>query len=131
MQLHHFTETMEHERFNVVTISFQADYWAKIWLEETASRFPLWFDPDKKLYDLFGLERSYWRSRSFRTLFFYLKEILKGRKIHDSKSDTNQLGGDFVVNAQGILCFSHRSRDPLDRPDSIVLEKKIRTLCNE
>jgi len=42
--------------------------------------------------------------------------MLNGRKWRDIQGDSGQLGGDFIVNANGIIRLAYYSRDPSDRP---------------
>jgi len=74
-------------------------------------------DREREVYKSYQLERSYWRSRSLKTIWVYFKARLAGKKAHDSHGDdTNQLGGDFIVDVQGKLRFVYPSYDPADRP---------------
>ena len=51
------------------------------------------------------------------TLHHIFKAWLAGKKAHDSHGDdTSQLGGDFIVDRNGILRLVYPSHDPADRP---------------
>ena len=101
---------------NVVTISFGTTYWANVWLSETRSPFLLLLDQTHEVYRQFGLERSVWRSWGPKNLWYYASAVLRGEKLKEKRGDTNQLGGDFVVDQNGILRMSYLSQDPTDRP---------------
>ncbi len=101
---------------DVVIISFGTPYWARIWLEESQSPYPLFLDPDRAAYRAYGLERSLLRSWGLRTLSYYAKALLKGEEWRGIRGDSGQLGGDFIVDAKGIVRLAHPSRDPTDRP---------------
>ena len=60
-------------------------------------------------------------------MFHYLKLILRGEKLLPVQGDPHQLGGDFVVDAAGIIRLAHRSKDPVDRPP---VEKLLAVLRN-
>jgi alkyl hydroperoxide reductase subunit AhpC len=100
----------------VVFISFGAPEPAKIWLEQTCPSFRLLLDPERKVYSLYGLERSWLRSWNLRTLWYYFKALLAGRKLRGIQGDSAQLGGDFIVDAKGMLRLVHPNRDSADRP---------------
>ncbi|MBX7233151.1 MAG: hypothetical protein K1X65_02130 [Caldilineales bacterium] len=42
--------------------------------------------------------------------------MLAGQKLRRIQGDPHQLGGDFVLDATGVLRLAHTSKDPLDRP---------------
>lgn len=74
-------------------------------------------DPDRSAYRAYGLERSFLRSRSLKTRWYYLKAWLSGKKTFESQGeDTSQLGGDFIVDNTGTLRLIYPSHDPTDRP---------------
>lgn len=91
--------------------------------------FDVLLDHDRAIYKAYELERSYWRSRNMKTRWVYLKAWLDGRKAPDSYGDdTSQLGGDFIVDKNGILRLIYPSHDPTDRPpvdDLIAILKDI------
>jgi peroxiredoxin len=101
---------------DVVTISFGTPYWARIWLEESRSPYPLFLDPERAAYKAYGLERSLLRSWGLRTLSYYARALLKGEEWRGIRGDSGQLGGDFIVDSKGIVRLAHPSRDPTDRP---------------
>jgi len=113
---------------NVVAISFGIEYWARAWLQETNSPFPVLLDPEKSSYAAYGLERSFWRSWGPRTLLYYARAVLRGQKLHGNRGDTDQLGGNFIVDAGGIVRFAYESRDPTDRPSIERLLSVLRAL---
>jgi hypothetical protein len=112
----------------VVTISFESSHWTKVWLEETQSPFPFLLDPEREAYRAYGLQTSALRAWSPRTLWYYLKAAWQGRERLGKRGDTDQLGGDFIVDRQGIVRLSQPSRDPLDRPPVNQIFKTLRQL---
>ncbi len=109
----------EVERLNaqVLIISFGTLPAVQQWLKATCGSFEVLLDRDRTVYTAYGLERSYWRSRSLRTRWYYFKAWLAGkRSLAAPCEDTSQLGGDFVVDRSGRLSLVHPSRDPADRP---------------
>jgi peroxiredoxin len=101
----------------VFVISFGTLPAVQGWLKETCGNFTVLLDRERSVYNAYGLERSYWRSRSLRTRWVYFKAWLSGKKTHDSHGDdTSQLGGDFIIDTQGNLRFTYPSYEPADRP---------------
>ena len=111
-------EQFAHHGAKVVTISFATQrYWAEAWLAETQSPFPLLIDPERLAYQAYGLESSALRSWGWRNLAHYARAILRGDKlIKEKRGDTDQLGGDFLVDAAGIVRLAQPSHNPTDRP---------------
>lgn len=101
------------------------------WMSETCADFTVLLDRERIVYSAYRLERSYLRSRSLKTRWYYFKAWLSGKKTHDSHGDdTSQLGGDFIVDKNGILRLAYPSHEPVDRPpvDDLL---KILTTMNE
>ncbi|MEZ4711047.1 MAG: peroxiredoxin-like family protein [Caldilineaceae bacterium] len=113
---------------NIVAISFGIAYWARMWLQETNAPFPILLDPEQTAYTAYGLERSFWRSWGPRTLLYYAKAILRGQKLLGNRGDSEQLGGNFIVDANGIVRFAYASREPTDRPSIDTLMSALRRL---
>ena len=61
----------ESHKTDVVTISFGTPYWARAWLEEIRSPFPLLLDRKRTAYQAYGLERSLFRSWGWQTISYY------------------------------------------------------------
>lgn len=101
---------------NVVTISFAVSYWANTWLHETNSPFPFLLDPERHAYHAYGLRSSVFRSWSPANLWYYAKAVWHKRETFGKRGNPHQLGGDFVVDPQGIVRLAHPSHDPTDRP---------------
>lgn len=109
----------EFDRLNtqVLVISFvENEYWAHAWLEETESPFPLLLDPDREAYEAYDLERSVFGSWGPRVLWYYAKQVLTGRRLRSIQGDPNQLGADFIVDADGTIRLAYYSEDATDRP---------------
>lgn len=78
-------------------------------------------DPERTAYRAFGLGRgSWWRVTGWRTLLGYFRLLLRGRlpRLPVPGDDVLQLGGDFVLDRDNRLRYSHSSRDPSDRPSA-------------
>ena len=114
---------------HILIISFGTFPAVQQWLKETCGDFTVLLDRERTVYNTYGLERSYWRSRNFKTRWVYFKAWLSGKETHDSHGDdTSQLGGDFIVDKKGILRFIYPSHDPTDRPPVDNLLKELQKL---
>ena len=112
----------------VLILSFGTLPAVQKWLQETCSSFKVGIDRDRAAYQAYGLERSFWRSRSLRTRWFYFRAWLAGTRSHNaSGEDLSQLGGDFIVDRDGRLRLVHPSHDPLDRPS---VDELLRVLAD-
>ena len=110
---------------NIVAVSFGTPYWANVWLEETGAPFPVWLDPEKKSYDVYGMITSKWAAWGPANLWFYAKALMRGEKTKGDRGETGQMGGNFIVDSNGIVQFAYPSKNPTDRP---ALSSLLQTL---
>ena len=91
--------------------------------------FQLLSDPERGVYRTYGLASGN-LSRVFGpgTIWAYIKLLARGRWYHFQKSDLRQLGGDFVIGANGIVRYQHRSAAPHDRPPAERLLEVLDTI---
>jgi len=66
------------------------------------------------------------RSWGLNTFLTYSRLMLSGRKWRGIQGDSSQLGGDFIVNTNGIIRLAYYSRDPSDRPSVSQLLEILR-----
>jgi len=116
VQLLPFKTELEACNTRVTIISFGTPSLAQMWIEETQSSFHFLIDRDKKAYQAYGLESSLIRSWRPKIWFAYTKLLAQGWKWRGIQGDSAQLGGDFIVDQQGIIRMAYRSHDPSDRP---------------
>jgi peroxiredoxin len=115
-QLRQHDDVFEELNTRVAIISFGTFPGAKIWLHETAVPFEFFLDPQRKAYQAYGLERSLIRSWGPKIWLTYARLLLSGCRWRGIQGDSAQLGGDFVVDKNGIIRLAYRSHDPTDRP---------------
>lgn len=101
----------------VVIVSFATPAFASRWLAEACPTFTLLVDEDRSVYKAYGMTRSFARSWSLKMVKLYIELLRSGRTWRGIHGDSTQLGGDFIVDARGILRLVHPSRDPSDRPE--------------
>ena len=75
-------------------------------------------DEERAAYRAFGLRSgSTWDIWHPRVLWHYVCRVARGERLFELEDDPDQLGGDFVIAADGqSLLMSHRSQTPVDRP---------------
>lgn len=89
-------------------------------------------DPEKKLYKLYGVGEGRLRDvLAPRTLLYYARAALKGQRFWEArpdgkKAEVKQLGGNFVVDTEGMLRLAHPSSEPADRPSAEALIAAVR-----
>lgn len=115
-QLRQHSAEIETLNARIVVISFGPAWQARAWLAETSAPFTLLLDPDRAAYRAYGFEQSLIRSWGVKVWLRYAQLLLAGRPWRGIQGDSGQLGGDFIVDANGIIRLAYRSHDPTDRP---------------
>lgn len=78
---------------------------------------PVLCDAEGRVYRRYGLGRgSFGQVWGPRTLQAYAWLLLRGRRLKRPQGDLYRLGGDFVIDGEGIVRYAYRSREPTDRP---------------
>ena len=104
-------------------VSFEADFLARQYIEETSMSWPLLVDKTRDLYRAYSmLNGSFWDIWGLKTWIAYFKELRKGHKPKESRGDVMQRGGDVLIDPNGIIRLHHVGTGPGDRPtiDSII-----------
>lgn len=115
-QLCQHLEELERLNTQVLLVSFSSREHAHVWITEVCPTFTLLIDRERASYHTYGLDSSILRSWSLKTVWSYVKLLRAGRKWQGIQGNSTQLGGDFVVDAEGIVRLAYRSHDPTDRP---------------
>ncbi len=115
----------------VLIVAFGALPLAQAWLEETCTPFRLLLDPERTVYQVYGLERSLLRSWNLKTVRRYVQLMRAGRQWRGIQGDSTQLGGDFIVDTDGILRLAYRSSEATDRPPVERLFAVLRQLTGK
>lgn len=127
-QLRRQQEDLERLNAQVLVISFSTAALARGWLRETGAPFPLLLDPERRVYRVYGLESSVLRVWSPKVLWHYVRLMRAGRRLRPIQGDPHQLGGDFIVDRDGIIRLAYRSDDPTDRPPVQMLLEVLREI---
>ena len=108
---------------SIIVISFAEPQRLARYQEYHQWPFVILADPKRTAYDAFTLKRLSWlQVFSPATLKLYWRLLREGKQREDyGKDDIYQSGGDFLIDRDGNVLFSHRSQDPADRPKAAEL----------
>ena len=74
-------------------------------------------DPERKLYDMFGLERSIEGVWNLENIWWVASVKAAGRLPNlSSEDDPHQKGGDVVLDENGSVLLHYATKEPNDRP---------------
>ena len=110
-------------QLRVAAVTFETPQRAMLYVEETGFPWPMLIDSSRSLYHDFGMGRgsfgAIWGPQNWGT---YFKLMARGRLPRPPRDDVNQLGGDVLVDPNGIVRLHHVGRGPADRPsiDSLL-----------
>lgn len=101
----------------VIAVSFEPRDRLFQLARQVRTTFHLLSDPERDIYRAYRLTRSHLlQLLSPGTVLAYVKLLARGRMYHFRRSDLRQMGGDFVIDAEGVVRYQHRSAAPHDRP---------------
>ena len=110
----------------IVVVTFEHDFLARSYVEETSLSWPLLVDDTRDTYRNYGmLSASLWDIWGPKTWWAYLKELLRGGKLRKSEGDIFQRGGDVLIDPSGIVSLHHVGNGPADRPAVGSILRKI------
>ena len=110
----------------IVVVSFENDYLARCYVEDTSLAWPVLIDDTRAVYKSFGmLAASFWDVWGLKTWLVYFREVSKGNKPKKSDGDIYQRGGDVLIDPDGIVRLHHVGEGPADRPDVAKLLKVV------
>ncbi len=102
---------------------------SKEFLDHFKLPFEMICDPDRKLYEAYGLKRM--GNLGFLSPSLTLKgisAILGGNSAGMPKGDVKQLAGAFIINREGRIRFRYLSADPSDFPPAEDLLETLITI---
>jgi alkyl hydroperoxide reductase subunit AhpC len=128
VQLHHRRSEFEALNAKILVVGFEPADRARAWMRTGEISFPFLLDLNRSVYQAYQIERSIFRSWHPRNLWFYFKRFLRGGQMPKIKADPNQLGGDFIVDLNGIIRLVYYSKDATDRPSVEELLSVLRRI---
>ena len=110
----------------MVVVTFENDFLARSYVEDTALTWPILIDGTREVYKGYGmLSASFWDIWGIKTWQVYFKELLKGNKPKKSAGDIYQRGGDVLIDPNGVVRLHHIGEGPADRPSVEQILKVI------
>ncbi len=109
---------------DALAVTFTPAVRLKSFEQEMALPFPIVSDPDFAGYKTFELGRAgVLKFLRPDVIWRFLRMMFGGWKprMPTAGDDVRQLGGDFLLDAQGRLRFAHPSSDPTDHPSNAML----------
>jgi len=130
-QLCQHREELERLNVEVVLVTFSSAGYGRVWLKEVCPAFRLLIDREREIYARYKLTSSLLRAWSLKTVRRYIELMRAGRRWRGIQGDSAQMGGDFIIDAQGTVRLAHPSHDPTDRPAVDKLLALLRRLSEE
>jgi peroxiredoxin len=121
----------QEEEFNrrnvrIAIVTFENDIFARQYVDETGLSWPLLIDGTRETYRNYGmLAASFWDVWGPKTWWVYAMELLKGQKLHRSKGDVFQRGGDVLIDPAGFVRLHHIGEGPADRPSVESILRRV------
>ncbi|KAL5008606.1 hypothetical protein ScPMuIL_014187 [Solemya velum] len=117
---------------SVIVITFGLREGATKWLSETGCECPMLIDQPRKIYRTFGLKRSLFKVWSISSLVYYAEKMIEGvelpRPYENVHDDLQQMGGDFIIDKDGIVRFMYPSKMAYDRPALDLLKEAMKKI---
>ncbi len=116
-QLRQHEKELESLGVKVVVVTFEIEALARTYIKDMKLAWPLLVDSSHEIYKAYGMVRgTWWNIYGPATLWMYFKLMIRGHKPHRATGDPNQLGGDVLIDPEGIVRLQHVSAGPADRP---------------
>lgn len=128
-QLRRFENDFQRLGVDVKIVTFDDNWMAEAYVKDTNLRWPLLLDTQQQLYRGYGFDRaSWWKLIRPSAIFRYVLNIFRGTLPGKPGRDLRQLGGDVLIDPQGVVQLIHASRHPHDRPQPKELIQTIERL---
>ena len=107
----------------VAAVSFETMSRTEKYAEESNWPWPLLVDRRRNAYQGFSMTRgSGWKILGPQLWWSYLKILVKHRmRVPTMHDDAFQLGGDVLIDRQGVVHTIYASETPVDRPTASEL----------
>lgn len=110
----------------VAVVTFEAGPLAQAYVDDTDLQWPLLVDETRALYQGYGMDHgTWWNVYGLRVWWVYFKLFAKGRKLKVRRSDYSQLGGDVLIDPEGIVRLHYVGSGPADRPSVASILQEI------
>lgn len=104
---------------DVKVVTFDSQELARGYRSKFNLDWPFLLDPNFELYHSYTMEKgSWWALSSPHRIARYLGDIFSGNIPGKKGKDIRQLGGNIVIDPEGIIRIFHPSQNPHDRPSA-------------
>ena len=120
-------QELSEQNVDVCVVTFDAGMMAMAYVRDTQLTWPLLVDHDRSLYEAYGMARgSWWNIYGPPAIGVYLRLLFRGRRFKPAGEDAHQLGGNVLIDPQGIVRIHYVGTGPADRLDISTLLEPIR-----
>jgi alkyl hydroperoxide reductase subunit AhpC len=120
-------DELESLGLRVAVVTFEVGSVAKDYARDTNLRWPLLADGARELYTAYGMAHgTRWQVFGPPAWWIYAKLLLKGYRLIRLDGDFLQLGGDILVDPEGVVRIHHVGSGPADRPSVDSILKAVR-----
>jgi alkyl hydroperoxide reductase subunit AhpC len=120
-------EAFEELAIAVLVVTFETARVARAYVEETRLGWSLLVDESRSLYEAYGMRRGrWWDIWAPATWRAYARALRQGHLPRRPSGDVRQLGGDVLIDPEGIVRLHHVGRGPADRPSTESLLRVVR-----
>jgi hypothetical protein len=122
MQLQGAAEKISSKGAQLALIGSGSPRFIEGFVEKTGFQGAIYTDPSRKSYDAAGLIRSVAGTLGPSSILNSIKSMMKGQRQGATQGDPWQQGGALVINTQGEVLFTHRSKHGGDNisPDELL-----------
>ena len=126
-QLRQHEAALEELGVAVLIVTFEAGSLARAYVEDTRLPWPLVVDESRALYAAYGMLRGRaWDIWGPATWLAYARSLARGGALRRATGDVSQLGGDVLIDPEGLVRVHHAGRGPADRPPVASLLAVVR-----
>ena len=112
----------------ILVVTFENNFMAQVYVNDTNLQWPILVDESRELYKGYDMLRGrWWDIYGPASWWIYAKLLFKGRKMAASDSDVNQLGGDVLIDPEGIVRIHHVGSGPADRPSVASIIERVKS----
>lgn len=111
----------------VAVVTFEVNVVVENYVRQSEMSWPVLIDSERDLYHAYGMDRGkWWDLAGPKTILAYFKLFAKGRTLKKATGDVKQLGGDVIVDPEGIVRMHFVGQGPSDRPSIEEMTAVIR-----
>lgn len=119
--------TLDALGLTVLVVTFETGPAARAYAQDTDLPWPLLIDTSRALYRAYGMSRGRWRHIwGPATWWAYARLAARGHLPKRRPGDVAQLGGDVLIDPEGVVRVHHVGSGPADRPSVEALLRIVR-----